>query len=158
MHYNKKILVTVSVLTLTLLGATPLAQAVYARERSVVIVGCFAEGQPVPTLRDLRRAYLGIPVVVDELELEPLHNVSDSQLNEIFLQKLLYMSASSYDRQLVSNVFRFGGRRPRMIDDEHDLAKAIGSKPAAVAAVWEDEARQGGCVKRLAVLWSGSSE
>ncbi|MCL5669464.1 MAG: hypothetical protein M1392_05745 [Gammaproteobacteria bacterium] len=47
----------------------------------------------------------------DGVQLVPLLNTGDPMLYEVFLQKVIFLSARNYERQVLSRVFRMGGRR-----------------------------------------------
>ncbi len=64
------------------------------------------------TNKELRLLYLGYPVTRGEQRFEPLINQSNETIYQSFLQKIMFMSEQSYNRKLVTRVFRHGGERP----------------------------------------------
>ncbi|MFV2005364.1 MAG: hypothetical protein ACC650_09155 [Gammaproteobacteria bacterium] len=73
-----------------------------------------AAGTPVEkfTNKELRLLYLGYPVTRGKRRFEPLINQSGEITYQGFLQKVMFMSKQSYNRKLVTRVFRHGGERP----------------------------------------------
>ena len=89
---------------------------------------------------EVRRLYLGIPVVVRGHEVIPLRNHSDSVAHEIFLQRVLFMSAQAYERQMAARIFRGGGNELRRYDTVQQLVEALARDPWAVSYMPADMA------------------
>lgn len=104
----------------------------------------------------LREAYLAVPVSVSGIRLKPIMNDSDPRLAEVFFQKVMFMSRSRYERQVVGRVFRSGGVRPPAYGDTALLADALRNSPSAVSFMWErDYAEQEG-LRSLGVIWEAA--
>lgn len=81
---------------------------------------------------ETRKLYLGIPMIVDSQRVHPLRNSTDPTVQEMFMQKVMFMSTPAYERQILSRVFRMGGTRPVAFAEMRELLKALEKDPAAV--------------------------
>lgn len=88
------------------------AGAFAGEEKHAVLISAATASVEKFTNKELRLLYLGYPVMRGELRFEPLVNRSDNYIYQSFLQKVMFMSEQSYDRKLVTRVFRHGGERP----------------------------------------------
>jgi hypothetical protein len=84
------------------------------RPASEVVVLVVPANSPVASLDSvsMRKLFLGLPVLLNGKLLHPLRNRADPRLDEIFLQQVVAMSESSYDRQILNAVNRQGVLRP----------------------------------------------
>jgi hypothetical protein len=80
----------------------------------------------------IRRLYLGLPIVHNGHEIIPLRNTADSTIQEMFLQRVLFMSAQAYGRQESGRVFRTGGNRLREYASLQQLLGALQNEPWSV--------------------------
>lgn len=85
---------------------------------------------------ELRKLFLGFPIIVNETPLIPLRNYSDDLLKETFLQKVMYMSERHYERQLLLQAFRTGNSRPPIYTNHDDLIQALKRKPGSISVIW----------------------
>jgi len=81
---------------------------------------------------ETRKLYLGIPMIVGSQRVRPLRNSTDPMVQEVFMQKVMFMSTPAYERQILSRVFRMGGTRPLAYAELRELLKALEKDPAAV--------------------------
>jgi hypothetical protein len=79
-------------------------------------------------------------MVVDGKLVHPLRNNSDATMQEMFMQKVMFMSTQAYERQILSRVFRTGGSRPPEYADMPELLKALENDRNAVTYVPRDTA------------------
>lgn len=95
-----------------------------AHEQRIVIVT--GEGSKINTIsaKEVRRAYLGAIIVQNGIEIKPLRNQSDKLAEEVFLQKVLFMSAEAYERQILALTFR-GGNILKAYDKLNDLLSVL---------------------------------
>jgi hypothetical protein len=110
------------------LSATPM---VHAEEQRIAIVASAGSGIKVISAKRVRRAYLGASIVLDGVEIKPLLNQTDKFAEEVFLQKVLFMSAEAYERQLLARAFR-GGSRPKAYENLTDLLAALHNDNATI--------------------------
>jgi len=139
---------------LLLPGGNPLP-ADEPREATLVLVSGTGPGDGELTPNQLRRVFLGIPVSVDGKNIRALRNTSDPLLNEVFLQKVVYMSERRYKRQLVAQTFRTGQMRPPVFKTDEELVQALKSITGSVSVMWERDARKDGSLHVIQVLWKG---
>jgi hypothetical protein len=129
-----------------------------ASERALVLVANANSELGTLSPPEIRRLYLGAAVVRNGQQLEPLRNLSDASLQEIFLQRVVYLSERAYERQIISKVFRLGGRRPVAYDDADELLEALRKSPNTVSYMWADMVPTGEGIAVVAELWRGSVE
>ena len=101
-----------------------LATSVHAEEQRIAIVASKEAGIKTISSKEVRRAYLGVTILLDGVEIKPLLNQTDKLGEEVFLQKILFMSSEAYERQLLARVFR-GGGSPKAYQNLADLLAAL---------------------------------
>ena len=106
------------------------------------------------TVDDVRFIFMGAPVVKNNLRLRPVLNESDPLLREVFLQKVMFVSWTHYQRRLVEESFRSGWPMPDVATDSTSLVRTLQAQPGTVTYMWESNAHELG-VKIIQVLWSG---
>ena len=139
----------VALLVLLLGGALPVG----ARgDRVVLIVNATS---PVVMLDavDIKRLFLGIPVERGGVTLHALLNNSDAQLKNVFLQYVVSMSESAYQRRLLMLTLEQGRRMPTAYDDGGRLLAAVAANTGAVSYAWESAALRNPHVRVLRELW-----
>ena len=116
-----------------LLVAAPL-QAEHSEPELVLVASV---GSPIEslTLAEARKLYLGVPLLVGQQRVHPLRNNTNAVVQEIFMQKVLFMSTPTYERQVLSRVFRMGGTRPAEYASVRELLAALDADPSAVTYV-----------------------
>ncbi len=139
-------------LLLLLSGTSLLAKP--PRNVTLVLVSATDLGSKL-TPNQLRRVFLGIPVTVNGEIIKALRNTSDPLLNEIFLQKVVYMSERRYKRQLISQTFRTGQTRPPYFEVEDNLVEALKSVSGSVSVMWARDAEKNSDLHIIQVLWKG---
>lgn len=102
----------------------------------------------------VRKLFLGLPVLVDGSLLHPVRNRSDKDLDPIFLQQIVAMSQSSYDRQILNGVNRQGWLRPMEVSSANRVLDALYADPNAVTFMWLHEVAHNPKVRVIRVLWS----
>ena len=102
----------------------------------------------------LRKLFLGLPVLVNGSPLHPLRNRSEPLLDEIFLQQIVAMSQSSYDRQILILVNRQRSLRPPEVSSLAAVAQALAADPNAVSFMWRRDVGQNANLRVIRVLWS----
>ncbi len=141
---------------LVLLGISGRAAAADARR---LVLVAHAESKVAPlTLPTLRRLYLGAEMTQDGHRIVPVRNLTDPVLYEVFLQKVIHLSANRYERLLVSKVFQRGGKRFATASTSVELDRILGDNPSAVSYMWQDTALANRNIKILGQLWEGTVE
>lgn len=126
--------------------------------RSLVLVRADRRGVAELAVADVRRAYLGTPAQAEGVVVRPLLNVAEPLLYRVFLQKVVFMSARTYERHVLSHVFRLGGSRPPRFSDLDSLLSALRAREGAVTFMWEEEAERTGGLEIVTTLWEGVVE
>lgn len=103
-----------------------------AAEPQLVIVTSASSKLGGLTAVEVRRLYLGIPVIVDGHEVTPVLNIAESALQEVFLQHVVFMSAQAYERNIAARVFRGGGTRIREYANLSQLLESLTNEPWSV--------------------------
>ena len=67
----------------------------------------------------------------------------------------MFMSERSYERRLLSSVFRHGGKRTATYSDVTNLIHELNSSPDTISYMWSDQIEQYEGIKSIGVLWSG---
>lgn len=102
----------------------------------------------------VRKLFLGFPVLVDGLPLHPLRNRSDPQFDPIFLQQIVAMSQSAYERQILNGVNRQGWLRPIDLTSPAGVLDALYANPGAVSFMWLHDVAHNPRIRVIRVLWS----
>jgi hypothetical protein len=126
-----------------------------ARPASQEVVLVVRVDSPVTDLDSVsvRKLFLGLPVLVNGTPLHPLRNRSDPLLDEIFLQQVVAMSQSSYDRQMLIGVNRQRSLRPTEYAQVADVIAALSADPYAVSFMWNRDVGHNSRLRVIRVLW-----
>lgn len=125
-----------------------------AADRSAVLV--VNADSPVATLEpiEMRKLFLGFLVLRDGRPLRPVRNVSDEQLSQVFLQHVVAMSQTAYDRRILSQVLQQGRPRPLETVSREQLIKVLASDPFAVSYMWLKDVPTSPRIRVVRVLWT----
>jgi hypothetical protein len=136
-------------LLLLLLGG-----ALHAAERKVVLV--VRADSPVQQLEpiEVQKLFLGWPVARDNHALRPVRNVSDATLTDVFLQYVVAMSQSAYDRRILSQVLQHGRPRPLELEKSTQVIEALSSDRYAVSYMWLKDVPANPRLRVIRVLWT----
>jgi hypothetical protein len=104
---------------------------------------------------EIRRLFLGLPVARHEHPLIAVINQTDSLLYQVFLQKILFMSAPLYERQLLTNVVRQSGHYPHVYTDQRELLQALRTQPNTVTYMWRDQMDANSGLVVVTEIWQG---
>lgn len=143
----RRIILTVA-LVLCLLG-----QARTATQSVVLVVRADSSIVDLDSVT-VRKLFLGVPVLNNGSLLHPLRNRSDAQLDEIFLQQIVAMSQSTYDRQILIGVNRQGWLPPVEMHTSERALDTLYSDPNAVTFMWLRDIAHNPRVRVIRVLWS----
>jgi hypothetical protein len=133
------------------------SQNVSAEMRSLVLVAANQKFSPIASI-EVRKLFMGIPVIVDNQPVIPLINITGKMIHEVFLQKIVFMSARKYKRQLISRVFRYGGSQPEFYSDVDELIKDLRDWPYNVSYMWARDAEKSPELFIVQELWKGDIE
>jgi hypothetical protein len=106
-----------------------------ARPAASDLVIVVDESSPIRSISvaDVRRRFLGIPLAVDGVEVIPVRNLSNTDFYEVFLQRVLFMSAQSYERRMLNKIFRDGGDRILAVTSIVELSRALHDDPRRIS-------------------------
>jgi sulfur carrier protein ThiS len=127
-----------------------------ATPASRVLVLVVRSDSPVADLDSVtvRKLFLGVPVLINGNPLHPIRNRSADHLDEIFLQVIVGMSQSAYDRQILNGVNRQGWQRPAEASTLTRVLEDLDQDPQAVAFIWQGDIVHNSRVRVVRVLWS----
>lgn len=118
----------------------------------VLVTGPASQLQPLSP-RQLRQLYLGIPITQVHQKIQPLINATDNNLRELFLQRILFMSARNYERHIVSTIFKTGHQGPASHTSVDALVDALKDQPGCVTFMTMDTATNTPGIRILQPLW-----
>lgn len=103
----------------------------HADEQRIVIVAGTGSTISSISAKQARHAYLGASVVLSGVEVTPLRNQTNKLVEEVFLQKIMFMSSEAYGRQLISRQFS-GARVPKLFEDIDRLFNELKNDKTAI--------------------------
>jgi hypothetical protein len=133
----------------TLLAATG---AVSAAEQLVLIVSADSKVEQLDSLQ-VRKLFLGLTVTHDGDRLRPVLDEADARVKEIFLQNIVSMSDTTYDRSVLRLALIQGQIKPIAYKDITLLINAVVADPTAVSYAWAKDVAHDSRIKILRVLW-----
>ncbi len=141
-------------LCLSLIVSALFSQAAVADDALVLISSTDSSIKSLTSL-EIRKLYLGLTVTDDEGNLiRAVVNDTDVRLMDIFLQNVMAMSQSAYNRRLLTLTLQTGRRRPAFVSDGQALHSLVENNRFLVTCVWKSEVTPDANVKIIKVLWS----
>jgi hypothetical protein len=134
---------------LTILAAT---NPVSAAEQLVLIVSVDSKVEQLDS-QEVRKLFLGLTVTHSGDRLRPVLNEADVRVKEIFLQNIVSMSETTYDRSVLRLALIQGQVKPVAYDDIGLLIRAVVADPTAVSYAWAKDVAHDSRIKVLRVLW-----
>jgi hypothetical protein len=101
----------------------------------------------------VRKLFLGLTVNQFGSRLRPVLNESDGRIKALFLQNVVSMSDSTYDRYILRLSLLQGSTQPIVFKDVKKLLDDIAADPSAVGYVWAKDVTHDAHVKIVRVLW-----
>lgn len=124
-----------------------------AEARYLVLVSGAISNVPQLTPNEVRKLFLGVVLTKDGQRIEPLLNATDPLLNEVFLQKIIFMSGDNYQRQLNARIAATGDPRPQEYSDRWQLISALRTRHGSVSFMWNNDVRIRAGLKVVQELW-----
>ena len=124
-----------------------------AEARYLVLVSGAMSNVPQLTPTEVRKLFLGVKLIKDGQRIEPLLNATEPLLNEVFLQKIIFMSADNYQRQLNARIAATGDPRPQEYFDRWQLISALRTRRGSVTFMWNKDVRVQAGLKVIQELW-----
>jgi len=126
----------------------------FAEQESVVLVVRADSGVKDLDSLAVRKLFLGLPVFVNGGPLHAVRNRSDERLDEIFLQQIVGMSQSAYDRQAMIGLNRQGWIRPPELSSPARVLQSLYDDPNVVSFMYSHDVAHNPKVRVIRVLWS----
>ena len=140
-------------LLLIVLASLVLAGPAKAQSDGMRLVLVASASSPVDSLElsEIRRLYLGVPVAVAGQNIAPLR-YTERLAQEVFLQKVLFMSLQAYERQIVTRTFQSGRPKPDESTSALNVTESLLANPFTVSYLPEDVARKARGIKIIGLL------
>jgi hypothetical protein len=132
-----------------LLGA---ATRAFAAEELVLIVSARSDIEQLDSPL-VRRLFLGLTVTRNGSRLRPLLNEADAKIKELFLQNIVSMSDSTYDRYVLRLSLLQGRTQPMVYKSATELIDAVAADPTAVGYAWLKDVAHDPRLRILRVVW-----
>jgi hypothetical protein len=138
--------------TLLVLLAFSVCGAAHADNSVALIVSAQS---PVTHLNSLeiRKLFLGFSVFRGGQTLRALRNSSEPRIKQVFLQNVVAMSESTYERRMLSIALQQGQSRPLEYTDRNALLDAVAHDPNAVSIAFAADVAGNPHIKILRVVW-----
>jgi hypothetical protein len=101
----------------------------------------------------VRKLFLGLTVTHHGNRLRPVLNEADSEIKELFLQNIVSMSDSTYDRYVLRLSLLQGRTQPTVYRNNAELINAVAADPTVVGYVWARDVAHDPRIKILRVVW-----
>lgn len=101
----------------------------------------------------VRKLFLGLTVTQQGTRLRPVLNEADAEIKELFLQNIVSMSDSTYDRYVLRLSLLQGRTQPMVYKSERELIDAVAADPTAVGYAWAKDVAHDARVRVLRVVW-----
>jgi hypothetical protein len=85
--------------------------------------------------------------------LRALLNEADPMVKEVFLQNVVSMTDTTYDRRILRLALQGGALLPAVYTNTAQLLAAVEADPTAVSFAWYRDVAQDKKIKVLRVLW-----
>jgi len=138
-----------TIVLVLLLGA---ATRVVAAEELVLIVSARSNVEQLDSPL-VRRLFLGLTGARNGSRLRPVLNEADAKIKELFLQNIVSMSDSTYDRYVLRLSLLQGRTQPTVYRSESELIDAVAADPTAVGYAWLKDVAHDPQVRILRVVW-----
>ncbi len=129
-----------------------LVESAAARDDIVLIVSARS---PIVQLdsTQMRRLFLGMTVVLGGNRMRPLLNTSSPKLREIFLQNIVAMSESTYDRYVLRMSLQQGRVPPTVVKSSDQLMSMVASDLLAVSFASQSDVAHDSRIRVLRMVW-----
>jgi len=120
----------------------------------LVLVGSIAANyQPLSSF-EVRKIFLGYPIKRNNMSLIAIRNTSDEEIYQLFLQKVIHLSARNYERRLMSKTFRTGTSTLLAIDTLPVLKNKLLNDKFKLSVMWLKDVELDNNLKVIQVLWT----
>ena len=129
---------------------------VAAAEQQLVLVTADSCPADEISMLDVRKAYLGIGVELQDLQIRAYRLVRDERIERIFFQNVVAMSQITYERRMLSLMLKYGTPRLREFTTTDALAEALQKRECGIGYMWREQAFSYPSLKVIRVLWQES--
>jgi len=137
-----------AILALLLSAATP----AFAGEELVLIVSTRSDIDQLDSPL-VRRLFLGLTVTQHGSRLRPVLNEADPEIKDLFLQNIVSMSDSTYDRYVLRLALLQGRTQPTVYKSNAELINAVAADTAVVGYAWARDVAHDSRIRILRVVW-----
>jgi len=127
-----------------------------AAEEQLVLVTADSCPADEISMLDIRKAYLGIGVELQDRQIRAYRLVRNERIERIFFQNVVAMSQITYERRMLSLMLKYGTPRPREFTTTEALAEALQQQDCGIGYMWREQAVSYPGLKVIMVLWQGS--
>jgi len=124
----------------------------FAGEELVLIVGTHSNVEQLESPL-VRRLFLGLTVTQHGTRLRPVLNEADPKIKQLFLQNIVSMSDSTYDRYVLRLTLLQGRTQPTVYRSSAELINAVAADPTIVGYVWARDVARDPRIRILRVVW-----
>jgi hypothetical protein len=128
------------------------ASPAFAGEELVLIVSTHSDVEQLESPL-VRRLFLGLTVTQHGTRLRPVLNEADPKIKQLFLQNIVSMSDSTYDRYVLRLTLLQGRTQPSVYRSNVELINAVAADPSIVGYVWARDVAHDPRIKILRVVW-----
>lgn len=121
-------------------------------ERVVLIASADSPVDQLDSL-EVRKLFLGMEITHHGMNLRPLLNESDSQIRSVFLQNVVSMTETVYDRRVLRLAMAGETTLPSIYSDKEALLAAVAGNRNAISYAWARDVAQDKRIKILRTLW-----
>jgi len=136
---------------ITLLLSIFLCCSVYSKE--LALVSSINANYEALSSFEVRKIFLGYPIKRENTQLIAIRNKSDETSYQIFLQKVIHLSARNYERRLMSKTFRTGTPTVLEISSLPKLKDKLHSNKFNISVMWLEDAQLDNKLKVIQILW-----
>ena len=136
----------------TLLFSLLFSLPVFGKEL-VLVSSTEASYKPLSSF-EVRKIFLGYTIKRNNTPLIAIRNKSNKQSYQIFLQKVIHMSARNYERRLMSKTFRTGIPSVSSIDTLPELTNKLLSNKFILSVMWLKDVEVNNNLKVVQVVWA----
>lgn len=102
---------------------------------------------------EVRKLFMGLTVTRGGHALRGLRNDSDQHLDQIFLQNVVAMSDTTYERRVLGLALQQGRTPPPTAHSVDALLRALARDPGAVSFAWESDVAGNPRIRVIRTLW-----
>ena len=124
----------------------------FAGEELVLIVSTHSDVEQLESPL-IRRLFLGLTVTQHGTRLRPVLNEADPKIKQLFLQNIVSMSDSTYDRYVLRLTLLQGRTQPTVYRSGVELINAVAADPTIVGYVWARDVAHDPRIRILRVVW-----